>query len=152
MPLNLPAFDPRLRLRTDGRPEVFDPLRRRWVIVTPEEQVRQTFVNYLCAHLGYPAALMANEHSLRLNDTARRCDTVVFSRNLVPLMIVEYKRPSVAISADVFNQIARYNSVIGAPWLVVSNGMSHFCCRFTGTGYQFLNHIPTYAEICADIH
>ena len=147
MVLNLPAYSPRIRRRSDGRFEVFDPLRRRWVIVTPEEQVRQTFVNYLYSHLGYPPALMANEHSLSFNDTARRCDTVVFSRSLKPLMILEYKRPSVALTPEVFAQIARYNSVLLAPWLVVSNGLTHFCCRFSGSGYSFSAHIPSYQEL-----
>ena len=146
-PLNLPAYSPQIRPTSDGRYEVFDPLRCKWVIITPEEQVRQTFVNYLMTHLGYPSALMANEHSLTLNGTARRCDTVVFSRNLKPLMIIEYKRPTVAITAKVFDQIARYNSVLGARRLIVSNGLTHYCCRFDGDGYTFESHIPPYTEI-----
>lgn len=147
LPFNLPSFTPALRASSEGRYEVFDPLRRRWVVVTPEEQVRQTFVNYMIEHLGYPASLMANEYSLMLNDTARRCDTIVFSRNLQPLVIVEYKRPTVALTSKVFDQIARYNSVVGARWLVVSNGLKHYCCEFTGESYTFLDHIPAYAEI-----
>ncbi|MDE6301135.1 MAG: type I restriction enzyme HsdR N-terminal domain-containing protein [Muribaculaceae bacterium] len=146
-PLNLPSFRPTVRPGSGDRFEVFDPLRRRWVTITPEEEVRQTFVNYLTAHLGYPAALMANEHSLTLNGTARRCDTVVFTQALRPLMIVEYKRPTVALTAKVFDQIARYNSVLGAPWLVVSNGLHHFCCRFNGSGYTFHDRIPLYSEL-----
>lgn len=145
--LNLPSFEPQLRRRSDGKFDVFDPLRKKWVAVTPEEEVRQTFVSYLISHLGYPASLMANEYSLKLNNTARRCDTVVFTRDLKPLMIVEYKRPGVAVTSDVFDQIARYNSVLGARWLVVSNGLHHYCCRFTGDGYSFVSSIPTYPQL-----
>lgn len=147
-PLALPAFD--VPLRTDGRGvcHIYDSLRRRWLILTPEEWVRQHFVNYLVGHLGYPAAMTANEVALTLNGTRKRCDTVVYSREgLRPLLIAEYKRPSVDITPRVFDQIARYNSVLGAPWLIVSNGMRHFCCRFDGAGYTFARAIPRYDSL-----
>lgn len=148
-PLNLPPAA--LELHTDpsdGSVQVYDPLRRRRLVLTPEEWVRQHFVSYMQTALGYPAAMMANEVSLELNGTRRRCDTVVYSRaGLVPLMIVEYKRPAVDITAAVFDQIARYNSVLGARWLIVSNGLRHFCCRFTGSGYEFVRRLPRYSEL-----
>ncbi len=148
--LNLPAFEPRIRPDSDSRRsgyEIFDPLRRRWVALTPEEWVRQHFVNFLVEHRGYPAALMANETSIKLNGLSRRCDSVAYSRTLKPLAVVEYKAPSVAISQKVFDQIARYNIVIGAPFLIVSNGMRHYCCRFDGGSYRFLPDIPAYADL-----
>lgn len=145
--LNLPPFDIPLRRLADGTVQVHDPLRGKWLVLTPEEWVRQHFVHFLTSERQYPQALLANEVSLRLNGTARRCDTVAFTRDLHPLMIVEYKRTSVAITRAVFDQIARYNSVLGARYLVVSNGLHHYCCRFDATGYTFLHEIPTYPEI-----
>lgn len=145
--LNLPAFDIGLDRDPDDTVRVFDPLRRKWLVLTPEEWVRQHFVNYLTACLGYPAARMANEVSLRLNGTLRRCDTIVYTRSLAPACIVEYKRPSVDITRRVFDQIARYNSVLGAPYLIVSNGLRHFCCRFDGDSYTFLASLPAASDL-----
>ena len=130
-----------------GGMEIFDVLRRRWVALTPEEWVRQHFVAFLATERGVPAALMGNEVSLKLNGTARRCDTVVFDRTLKPVCIVEYKAPSVAVTQKVFDQIARYNSVLKAPYLIVSNGLSHYCCRYGAQGYAFLPDIPPFAEM-----
>ena len=87
---------------------------------------------------------------ITLNGTSRRCDTVLFSRNgLVPLMIVEYKAPHIEITQRVFDQIVRYNMVLHARWLVVSNGMRHFCCEidYEKRGVRFLPNVPRYAEL-----
>ncbi|MDE7426884.1 MAG: type I restriction enzyme HsdR N-terminal domain-containing protein [Muribaculaceae bacterium] len=148
MELNLPAFDIKLRRRGAGV-QVWDTLRRRWVALTPEEWVRQHFVNYLITQMGYPAGLLANEVSLRLNGTLRRCDSIVYSRGLRPLMVIEYKAPHVAVTREVFEQVARYNTVIKAPYLAVSNGMVSFCCRVdmeTGK-WNFLQEIPPYPQL-----
>ena len=131
--------------------QVFDPLRRAYVALTPEEEVRQRFVAFLVAERGYPPAMMANEVEVRLHGMSRRCDTVVYGSNLRPLMIVEYKRPQVAITEKVFAQICRYNLVMRVDYLVVSNGREHYCCRMDyarGT-YAFLDDIPTYEQACA---
>lgn len=98
---------------------------------------------------------MANEVSLRLNDTSRRCDTVVYNPASLrsaesspqPLVIVEYKAPDIEITQKVFSQIARYNLVMGAPLLIVSNGLTHYCCILTPEGYRFLPQIPTFAQL-----
>lgn len=149
--LNLPAFECRFERGEDGVDRIYDRLRRKFVALTPEEWVRQHFVNYLISVLDYPAGLMANEVSLRLNDTARRSDTIVYSRQGQPLMVVEYKAPDVTVTQKVFDQIARYNSVIGSPYLVVSNGVRHYCCRFDrsddGGTYEFLREIPAYESL-----
>lgn len=143
--LNLPLAP--LNIDTKGHsPRVLDPLRRRFVTLTPEEWVRQHFVHYLIAHKGYPAGLMGNEVSITLNDTARRCDTVVYDRHGEPWMIVEYKAASVAITQEVFEQILRYNIVLRAPFLTVSNGLQTYCCAIDhATGrHTFLNDLPEY--------
>lgn len=146
MELNLPDFKYKISQDSDGVTRIFDCLRGKFVALTPEEWVRQHFVNYLIIEKGYPRGLMANEVSLKLNATARRCDTLVYSREGRPLVVVEYKAPHIAVTQAVFDQIARYNSVIGASYLIVSNGMSHYCCRFDNTrnAYVFLRDIPPY--------
>ena len=150
--LKLPPFDIPLRRLPDGTVQVHDPLRNKWLVLTPEEWVRQHFVNYLLATLGFPKAFLANEVSLRLNGTSRRCDTVAFTRDLRPLLIVEYKRAGVAVSHKVFDQIARYNSVLGARYLIVSNGLHHYCCRFDGPSYTFLSAIPGYEDMLKTVN
>ena len=148
-PLNLPPVD--LRLRMDGKIlKVFDPIRKKYVALTPEEYVRQHFTAWMTETFGYPASLMNNEVSLKLNDTSRRCDTVVFRRDGSPVVVVEYKAPTVAITQSVFDQIARYNMVLHCRFLIVSNGMRHFCCEmdYENETYRFLPHIPVWtAEI-----
>lgn len=150
VPLNLPPRELRLGVDAAGHTCVFDPLRRKSVVLTPEEWVRQHFVAFLIAELGYPPALMANEVGVRLNGLQRRCDTVVWNRtDASPLVILEYKAPSVEITAQVFDQIARYNMVLLAPYLIVTNGLRHFCCRLDADSrtYSFLREIPPYASL-----
>lgn len=144
--LNLPPAQLELR-RCGEAVEVRDPLRARWVVATPEEWVRQHFVAWLIACKGYPASMMANEVGLRLNGMLRRCDTLIYDRSLHPIAIVEYKAPHIAVTQKVFDQIARYNLVIGARVLIVTNGMSHYCCRFDGNSYAFLRDVPEYGVI-----
>ncbi len=143
--LNLPTFAAKVKEK-DGKPVIFDPVRRKFVALTPEEWVRQHFVNYLICNKGYPKELLANEVSLKLNGTTKRCDTVAYDRFLVPLMIVEYKAPHVEITSAVFDQIARYNMVLHVQYLTVSNGVNHFCCKidYENLTYSFLKEIPTY--------
>ena len=143
--LNLPPASLRLSER-NGHPYVFDLLRRRHVRLTPEEWVRQHFVHFLVQQLQYPLALLANEVSLSLNGTSKRCDTVVYDREARPLVIVEYKAPDVQLTQRVFDQIARYNVVLRVPWLIVSNGMQHFCLRvdYEHNRCEFMAQIPSY--------
>lgn len=146
--LNLPSFEAKV-IRKDGRPAIFDFIRRRYVTLTPEEWVRQHFVHFLIEHKGYPRALMANEVQLKLNHTQKRCDTVLYRRDLTAQMIVEYKAPDVEITQAVFDQIGRYNLVLHVDYLVVSNGLQHYCCRmdYVQNRYQFLPDIPLYEKL-----
>lgn len=149
--LNLPPLTaPRIETGADGVRRIFDPLRGKFVALTPEEWVRSHFTAWLTGSLGYPAALMANEVSLTLNGTARRCDTVVFNREgLTPRMIIEYKAPHIEIAQKVFDQIARYNMVLRAPYLVVSNGLRHFCLAVdhSANTARFLPDLPPYSRL-----
>ncbi len=147
-PLNLPPME--VRTKTEGgRTKIWDTLRGRYVALTPEEWVRQHFVAYLIGEKSYSPALMANEVRISLNGMSRRCDTVVYQRNLKPRVIVEYKRPDVKISQRVFAQICRYNLVMQVDYLIVSNGLEHYCCRmnYRQQTYEFLDEIPSYKEL-----
>lgn len=147
--LNLPEADLRFKRDDEGRIKVFDKLRGQYVALTPEEHVRQTFVSYMTGQLHYPASIMANEVSVKLNGLSRRCDTVVFHPDGRPLLIVEYKAPDITISQATFDQIVRYNMVLRAEYLVVSNGLNHYCCHIdyrSGT-YQFIPSLPDYGHL-----
>ena len=146
--LNLPPAALKLTQR-DGHDYVFDPLRRRHIRLTPEEWVRQHFVHFLIHHLGYPQGMLANEVSLTLNQTTKRCDTVLYDHEARPRMIVEYKAPTVAVSQRTFDQICRYNMVLQVQYLIVSNGLRHYCCRldYEKGGYVFLEDIPAYETL-----
>mgnify|MGYP005909405725 FL=1 len=146
--LNLPGFEPKVTEK-DGKRTIFDPVRRKYVALTPEEWVRQHFVNYLISFKNYPKELLANEVFVKLNGTSKRCDTVAYNRFLAPLVIVEYKAPTVSITNAVFDQIARYNMVLHVEYLIVSNGLNHYCCKidYNNQTYVFLNGIPGYDEL-----
>lgn len=146
--LNLPPFDINVK-KAGGKLSVFDPLRRKFVALTPEEWVRQHFINYLIVEKGYPRALMANEIQVNLNNQKKRCDSVVYDRELSPLVIVEYKSPDVEITQAVFDQIARYNIVLKVAYLIVSNGLKHYCCRmdYQSQTFDYLSDIPAYNEL-----
>lgn len=146
--LNLPTFEAKITIK-DGKNVIFDVLRHRYVALTPEEWVRQHFVHYLINNKGYPATLMANEVQVHLNTTKKRCDTVLYRRDLSPRLIIEYKKPEVEITQAVFNQITRYNMVLRADYLIVSNGLHHYCCRmnYENNSYTFLPDIPCYEEL-----
>lgn len=150
VPLNLPPRQLALERDANGTLRVLDPLRRKRVVLTPEEWVRQHFVAHLVADRGYPSGLIGNEVGLRLNGLQRRCDSVVWSQaDGSPLMLLEYKAPSVRITRRVFDQIVRYNMVFRAPYLIVSNGLEHYCCRvdFLTGSYTFLPGIPDYSSL-----
>lgn len=146
--LNLPAFDARITQR-NGKNVIFDVIRRRYVALTPEEWVRQHFTHFLLKEKGYPQGLLANEVQINLNGTRKRCDTVLYNRDLTARMIVEYKAPTVEITQAVFDQITRYNMVLKVDYLIVSNGLNHYCCwmDYANQTYVFLPGIPHYTEL-----
>lgn len=147
-PLSIPYANLRLAKDGEGNIKVFDGLRKKFVSLTPEEYIRQNFVNWLSTHLGYPMSLMANEVEINLNGTKKRCDTVVYDRKCEPLMIIEYKNPEVEITQKTFDQIVRYNREMKAKYLVVANGLKTYCCiiDYDRDSYHFIRTIPTYNE------
>mgnify|MGYP003562427067 FL=1 len=146
--LNLPSFAVKIQQR-NGKNVIFDPLRKKYVALTPEEWVRQHFTHFLTDHKGYPKGLLANEIQLDLNGTKKRCDTVLFNKDLSARMIVEYKAPHIAITQAVFDQITRYNMVLKVDYLIVSNGINHYCCKidYQSMSYSFLPDIPSYTDL-----
>lgn len=148
--LNLPTYDVRTRINpTTTNREIWDTQRRRWVRLTPEEWVRQHFVHFLIEHMHYPSGRIGNEIAIKVSQTERRCDSVVFGDEGNPLMIVEYKAPTVQLSQQTFDQISRYNMALQVEWLMVSNGLQHFCCRLNPETkcWEFLRGLPAYQDL-----
>ena len=145
--LNLPSYPFKIK-NENGKPFIFDQLRKKYVALTPEEWVRQHFTSFLISEKGYPASLIANEHPICINGHKRRCDTVVYNNHGHPVVIVEYKAPYVAITQETFNQIALYNIKFKVGYLIVSNGLQHYCCRmnYENMTYEFLPDIPSYTR------
>lgn len=146
--LNLPPYDVKLR-GTREKPEIFDFLRRRFVALTPEEWVRQHFTHFLVEHKGYPQALLGNEIELKIGQKRLRCDSLLYNKEMHPRMIIEYKAPSVAVTQKVFNQISTYNLLLHVDYLIVSNGLQHYCCRmdYEHERYEFMQEIPDYQAL-----
>lgn len=149
MTINLPEYNVNVRRNKESKLQIFDCLRSKFVALTPEEWVRQHFVNYLANYKGYPLSRMANEVGLNQNGLCRRCDTVVYDSAAYPFMIIEYKASTISITPKVFDQIVRYNMVMRVRWLVVSNGVKHYCCTvdFESGTYRFVKEIPEYSSL-----
>jgi hypothetical protein len=145
MQLNLPVYEHRTKNSEKGK-MIFDPVRNKYVALTPEEWVRQNFLQYLIQAKKTPRNLIRVEMSLELNGLAKRSDIVVHNRQGNPLLAVECKAPAVKITQSVFDQLARYNLLLNVPYLVVTNGITHFFCKFSETEqqYLFLEDIPEY--------
>lgn len=146
--LNLPEYSFKIKLQNE-KPVIFDQLRKKFVRLTPEEWVRQNFVQFLIHEKKYSPALIAVEALVKVNNNPQRADLIVFGRQGNPVMIAEFKAPEVKITQQTFDQIARYNMSLQVNCLIVSNGLEHFCCRinFLEGSYSFLPDIPDFPEI-----
>lgn len=147
--LNLPDHGVKTKQAADGT-RIFDPIRRVWLALTPEEWVRQHVLNHLSHDLGCPVALVSVEHRLVLNGMERRADLVVHDRQGRPVLLVECKAPKVGLNQRTFEQIARYNSVLGVPYLLITNGLVHYCCRVGQADgrIEFLPTVPSFEQLC----
>lgn len=143
--LNLPIYSIKLK-KKGNKTLVFDPIRKKYIVLTPEEWVRQNFIQFLINEKNYPASLIAIEMGIDLLNTKKRCDIVLYNTKGLPHMIVECKAPSIKISQDTFDQIARYNMTLKTDLLVVTNGMQHYICIMDHQDklYNFLKEIPNY--------
>jgi predicted type IV restriction endonuclease len=128
VPLNLPSFGLKIK-EENGIYYIFDQIRKKYLVLTPEEWVRQHLIHFLIEIKKYPGSLMKLEGGLKLNNLQKRSDILLFNKYGKKIILVECKAPSVKITQDTFDQIARYNFVHKVEWLLVSNGMQHFCCR-----------------------
>lgn len=126
---------------------VFDPLRKRYCTLTPEEEVRQKALYLLVEHLNVPAGLIAVEYSIKVNGLDKRCDAVVFGTNGTPLMIVECKAASVKITQNTLEQAVRYHSALQPQYLMLYNGQECYCFKIESGKLNTLDHLPTYAEM-----
>ena len=146
--LNLPSYNFNIKLE-EQRKLIFDSIRKKYVVLTPEEWVRQNFISYLVQTKNYPQGLIAVEKKVDVNRMPQRSDIVLFNNKAVPVMIVECKAPSVKISQDTFNQIARYNMKLQVPYLVVTNGLKHYCCEinYETNSFRFIPEIPDYKNL-----
>lgn len=143
--LNLPPFDAKIK-KEEGKPWIFDIIRKKYIVLTPEEWVRQHFIHHLITDFQYPRSLFKIESGLTFNTLQKRSDIVVCDRAAKPWMLVECKSPAIKLSQKAFNQIAVYNMSVGAKYLAVTNGMVHFCCEAPKMGEvaKFLNAFPVF--------
>ena len=146
--LNLPEYQFRI-MELNGRLQIFDDLRKKFVALTPEEWVRQNFLQYLIREKKYPQSLITVEGGLKLFRRSKRTDIVVFNNLGKPLLIVECKSPETTINQNVFDQVARYNMALEVKYLVLTNGMNHFICSidYVSQSYFFLREIPEYSNL-----
>jgi hypothetical protein len=149
--LNLPRYAHKMRLK-DGKRQIYDRLRKKFVALTPEEWVRQNFTQFLLETKGFPSGRTVHEATLNQHGRTKRCDTVVYDDRMQPLVIVEYKAPGVVLTEKTFQQIATYNWALRVRYLIVSNGLSHYCCRvnYEDQRVDFLGEIPDYAEMVTE--
>jgi len=146
--LNLPQYT--FKLKTDGqKKQIFDPVRRKYIVLTSEEWVRQNFVQYLVQEKGYPQSLLTIERGLDLNGTKKRFDIVANNKQGKPVIIVECKSPKVKLSQETFDQITRYNIVLQVDYLIITNGIEHYSCKidYTNKSYTFLKEIPSFQNL-----
>jgi hypothetical protein len=141
--LNLPQFD--FRLKKEGEKHyIFDDIRKKFILLTPEEWVRQNFIRFLIEDKNYPRSLMAVEKQITINSKLFRFDLVGYQRSGQPFLIAEFKAPGVKITQQAFDQVVRYNMALKVKLVIVSNGLQHFVCAidYDSGSYNFLKEIP----------
>ncbi len=146
--LNLPTFSFTIK-EVNGRKMIFDTIRKKMVVLTPEEWVRQNFISYLTEYKEFPASLMAVETKVNINGLSQRADIVSFNKQRKPVFVVECKAPHIKITNKVFDQVARYNIQLKTRLICVTNGINHYCALLSKDGrqYNFLEDIPFYKQL-----
>lgn len=145
--LNLPAYAFKVK-KSDGKVWIFDGVRKKYIVLTPEEWVRQHFVNFLVLHHKYPKSLIRIEGSLEYNRLQKRSDILIYDRGGKPWMLIECKSSGIKLSQRAFNQVAIYNMTVGAKYLAVTNGLVHYCCLAPKSGEttDFLEEFPEFGD------
>jgi hypothetical protein len=146
--LNLPSYNFKIR-KNNNNYEIFDSIRKQYASLSPEEWVRQNFIRFLVEEKKYPEMLIAVEKSIKLNRMIRRPDIVIYDKTTKAKLIVECKAPSVKIIQNTVDQIVRYNMTLKVDYLVVTNGLSHYCIQinYKENKYNFINEIPDFKEL-----
>lgn len=145
--LNLPQYP--IKIKEEGGVKyIFDAIRKKYLVLQPEEWVRQNFIQFLIHEKKYPASLIEIEKGLKLNELKKRVD-VLIHKDSKPIVLIECKAPNVKINQEVFEQIARYNNVFKVPYLLVTNGLEHYCAKIDveRSSFEFLEDIPNYSEL-----
>ena len=140
--LNYPPIHLRARRGANGRTEIFDAVRGRWLVLTPEEWVRRHVVGYMLSECGFTPQQIVEEYPVSINGMAQRADIVAIGSNQRPLMVVECKEPNVKINDDVLRQVVRYNSILNSRYIVLTNGMETFSGQHDGEAYTPISHFP----------
>ncbi len=145
--LNLPTYNLKIKNK-ENKYFIFDIIRKKYVHLNQEEWVRQNFIHFLIEEKKYPGSLIAVEKQLKINNLSKRTDILIFNKNGLPNIIIECKAPSIKISQETFDQIARYNLKLNANYLIVTNGIQHFYCKMNHDEmkYEFLNNIPDFKK------
>lgn len=144
--LNLPAYPFTIR-KKNGSDYIFDAIRKQYLLLTPEEWVRQHFIQYLIREKGYRSSLLSQEYACQVGKTQKRCDIALFNRQGEVTGLVECKSPAVKITQVVYDQILRYETAVHSGLLIVTNGLSHYCCQKQGADWVFLDAIPAYEDV-----
>lgn len=142
--LNLPQFNCKVK-EVDGKQYIYDGIRKKYLLLTPEEWVRQHFINLLTTTYKYPRSMFALETGHKYQTLSKRSDILIFSNAGTPFLLVECKAPEIALNQNVFNQIAQYHHTIRPEYLAVTNGLEHYCFQSTEQGVVFLDNFPAYS-------
>jgi hypothetical protein len=142
-PLNFSAYIFRFK-NSENKRAIFDEIRKKFVVLTPEEWVRQHVIQFLITEMKYPKSWINVEKVIKINGLTKRYDVVVFNPNGTIFLLVECKAPQITLSQETFNQIARYNLTLNAQYLMVTNGLNHYFCQmdFQNEKYHFLQNLP----------
>ena len=143
--LNFPAYSFRFK-NSENKVSIFDQIRKKFILLTPEEWVRQHTIEFLIKDKSYPLSYINVEKLIKINDRNKRYDIVIFKPNGEIFLLIECKAPEVSISQDTFDQIARYNLILNAEFLMVTNGLNHYFCQmdFENEKYIFLKDLPNF--------
>lgn len=146
--LNFNAYEFRFK-NSENKLAIFDEIRKKFIILTPEEWVRQHVIKFLNLEKKYPLSLINVEKKILINGLTRRYDIIIYTSEGCVFAIIECKAPQISISQETFNQIARYNMELNARFLMVTNGLQHYCCKIAAdnNAFEFLQDFPDYKTV-----
>ena len=143
-----PTFNVRIK-HENKKAYVFDEIRKKWIVLTPEEWVRQHLLNHLITEKNVPASLISVEKEVNLNNTKKRYDAVVYNKTMQPVMLIECKAPEVPITEVTLEQTMRYNLILGVSYLLITNGLKQFVIGVENGSGKLLKELPNYSELIA---